>query len=71
MMPILSLLAAPQVVLTTTCGATSEGQIGIKINLGFQCTMCLHWSQQPTYGFKYASRVHEILLPIIYWANPW
>ena len=36
MTPTLLSLSTPEVVVTTTSGATSDGKVGIKITLGFQ-----------------------------------
>ena len=40
MMPTLSSLAAPEVVVTTTSGAASDGKIGIMTTISFRCMKC-------------------------------
>ena len=41
-MPALSSLVAPQVVIMTTCGATSDYKVDIITTLNFQCLLTPH-----------------------------
>ena len=61
MMPTLSSLAAPEVVIMTTSDATSDDKVGIMITLSFQCCSSVgmnHWSrnfaaQRISYEFSF------------------
>ena len=55
---VLSSLVAPEVVVTTTSGATSDDKVGIMTTLDFQCPISLWDTQQVKQKHNCSSVMH-------------
>ena len=58
-MQTLSSLVAPEVVMMTTSGATSDDKVGIKNTLGFQRSMA-NWTRSPMCEMQEQSHQYKI-----------